>query len=310
VILLYIALTIIAYLPYKTTPVQKLAGKDGKFIKVNGNNIHYIKKGNGKPLILVHGFAGSTYTWKNLIPLLTEDYTVYALDLLGFGLSDKPPDGSYDLPSQGDLVLSFIDAVGIPSATLIGHSMGGIIISYAAIKDPSRVDKLVIIEAGFYHGGAPAFLQYLFFPLEKIMAKLFYTKGFRSKSLLPSYYNKSIVTNEVIEANLIAGRTPNSVEAMAKMMADAGPQTYEGLGTRITQPTLLVWSQYNKNNPVTDGKRLKNEIAGSQLTIIDNCGHYVQEEKPAELASAIKDFLSQQPVVNSNLKLEIRELTK
>jgi pimeloyl-ACP methyl ester carboxylesterase len=293
VILLYIALIIIAYLPYNTIPVKKLAGKDGKFIRVNGNNIHYIKKGDGTPLILVHGFGGSTYTWRNLVPLLSEDYTVYALDLLGFGLSDKPLDVSYDLASQGDLVLGFIDAAGLPSATFIGHSMGGIIISYAAIKDPFRVDKLVIIEAAFYHGGAPAFLQYLFFPLERIMAKLFYTKGFRSKSLLPSYYNKSIVTNEVIEANLLAGRTPNSVEAMAKMMADAGPQTYEGVGSRITRPTLLVWSQKNKNNPVTDGKRLKNEIAGSQLTVIDGCGHYVQEEKPVELASAIKDFLSQ-----------------
>jgi alpha-beta hydrolase superfamily lysophospholipase len=104
-VLLYLILIIIAYLPYKTTPVNELAGKDDRFIEVDGHAIHYTKQGKGKPLIMVHGFAGSTYTWRYLIPLLTDDYTIYALDVLGFGLSDKPPDGDYDMKSQGDLLI-------------------------------------------------------------------------------------------------------------------------------------------------------------------------------------------------------------
>ena len=96
-VFLYLVLIVIAYLPYETTPVSELIGKEDKFIEVNGNTIHYLKQGKGKPLILVHGFAGSTYTWRHLIPLLTDNYTVYAIDVLGFGLSDKPPDGDYDI---------------------------------------------------------------------------------------------------------------------------------------------------------------------------------------------------------------------
>lgn len=291
VVLVYIALIITAYLPYETTPAKELAGPDGQFIRVNNHEIHYIKKGRGRPMVLVHGFAGSTYTWRNLIPLLSENYTIYALDLLGFGLSDKPSDGSYDLASQAELVLDFLAAVGLPSATLIGHSMGGVVVSYAAVRKPAKVDKLVIIEGGFYHGGAPAFLKYLFFPLGRLVAKNFYTKRFRAKSLLPSYYNKSIVTDEVIDAYLQAGGTPNAVEALARMMNHVGPRTYEGLSNRITQPTLLVWSRNNKNNPVEDGQRLKKEIQDSQLTVIDQCGHYVQEEKPSKLAKAINEFI-------------------
>jgi hypothetical protein len=76
VVLVYIALIITAYLPYETTPAKELAGRDGQFIRVNNHEIHYIKKGRGRPMVLVHGFAGSTYTWRNLIPLLSENYTI------------------------------------------------------------------------------------------------------------------------------------------------------------------------------------------------------------------------------------------
>ena len=95
--LIYLALIIVAYMPYETTPIEELAGEQDTFIEVNGHTIHYTKQGTGKPLILVHGFAGSTYTWRDLIPLLADHYTVYAYDVLGFGLSDKPSDVDYSM---------------------------------------------------------------------------------------------------------------------------------------------------------------------------------------------------------------------
>lgn len=289
--LLYLALIIIAYLPYKTFPVKELARKEDKFIKVDGHTIHYIKQGKGKPLILVHGFAGSTYTWRNLMPLLADQYTIYALDVLGFGLSDKPPDGNYDMESQGNLLISFMDALNLPSATLIGHSMGGVIIAYAALAAPSKVDALVMIEAGFYSGGAPAFLKYIFFPLDRIMTRQFYTKSFRKKFLLGSYYNKSLVTDEVVEAYMIPTRTPNALDAMEQMMSSVGPQKYEGIAENISRPTLIVWGGKVAGVKSEDAKRLNREIQRSQLVSIKECGHYVQEEKPQELAKAIRDFL-------------------
>ena len=90
--IIYVILIVVAYLPYETTPIEQLTGKESRFVEVNGHTVHYTKQGTGKPLILVHGFAGFTYTWRYLIPLLTDHFTVYAYDVLGFGLSDKPPD--------------------------------------------------------------------------------------------------------------------------------------------------------------------------------------------------------------------------
>lgn len=289
--LIYGALMIVAYLPQETTPVERLAGKEDKFVRVNGHTIHYVQQGRGKPLILVHGFACSTYSWKKVIPLLADRYTVYALDLLGFGLSDKPPDAHYDLKSQGGLVLDFMKAMNIPSATLVGHSMGGVVAAYAAVGLPNQVNALVLVDAGFYSGGAPAFLKYIFYPLDRIMARQFYTKEMRMKSFSRSYYNKSFITDEVIEAYLRPGRTPHAVDALAKMMSDVGPRTYEGISEHISSPTLIVWGENDVAVPPRDEERLHREIANSHLVLVRECGHMVPEEKPEELARAVHDFL-------------------
>ena len=295
--ILYLALIIIAYLPQKITPVEQLAGKEDKFIRVKGHDIHYLKQGEGTPLILVHGFACSTYTWRKLIPLLADQYTVYALDLLGFGLSDKPPDGNYDLRSQGSLVLDFMNALHLPSATLVGHSMGGVVVAYAAVEAPAKVKALVLVDAGFYSGGAPAFFKYIFFPLDRIMAKQFYTKKMRMKSFSRCYYNKSFITDEVMEGYMLPTTTPHAVDALARMMKEVGPRKYEGISEHISEPTLIVWGEQDLPIPPRDGERLNREIKGSKLMIVKECGHMSPEEKPEELAKAIKDFVGKIPAL-------------
>jgi pimeloyl-ACP methyl ester carboxylesterase len=288
---LYLILVVIAYLPQEAIPVSKFAGIDDKFITINNHSVHYTKQGSGRPIILVHGFAGSTYTWRKLIPLLSDRYTVYTLDLLGFGLSDKPGDGPYDLKSQGSFVLRFMDALRISSATLVGHSMGGVVVAYAAMEEPEMVDSLILVSPGFYGRGAPAFLRYLFFPLNRIMARQFYTKRVRAQSLARSFYNKSLLSDELINAYLLPTKTPGAIEALERMMTTVTTQTYEGVAEYIAQPTLIIWGEMDQANLPADGERLKREIKKSSLLYIPACGHYVQEEKPEELAQAIKDFL-------------------
>ena len=289
--LIYVILIIVAYLPYKTIPIEELAGKDSRFVEVNGHRVHYTKQGTGKPLILVHGFAGFTYTWRHLIPLLTDFYTVYAYDVLGFGLSDKPPDGSYDMGPHGEFLIDFMDALNIPSATLAGHSMGGIIICYASIAAPERVDALVVIEPGFYNDPGPAFMNYMFFPLDRIMSRQFYTRGMRERFFMGSFYNQSLVTDEIIDAYMLPTRTPNALESMTQMMRTVGLKQYPGVAEKVTRPTLVVWGERGPDDPLEQAARIHREIQTSQLISIEESGHYVQEEKPRELADAIKSFV-------------------
>jgi pimeloyl-ACP methyl ester carboxylesterase len=288
---LYACCVAYALVPQKSVPVQELAGANSHFIQVKGRQFHYEKYGAGKPIVLVHGFAGSTYTWRNVIPLLSQHYTVYAFDLPGFGLSDKSPEASYDMRSQATAVIDFIDALKLPSVSLVGHSMGGVIAGFAATLAPQKIEKAVIIDAGFYHGGSPKFFRKLFFPFDVIMARSFYTRGTRLRSLGSSYYNKAMVTDDLIDHYLRPTRTPQAAEALAKMMRTASGEIYEGVSTGITVPTLLIWARQDNHMPMSDADRLHREINNSQLVIIDQSGHMVQEEQPQKVAEAIRQFL-------------------
>ncbi|MCX8044102.1 MAG: alpha/beta hydrolase [Desulfobacterota bacterium] len=292
VALLYGALILYAYLPTDTVSDPRLlAETDGRFITVGHTTIYYIQRGSGDPIVLIHGFGGSTFTWRNVLPQLAAHFTVFALDLPGFGLSDKPPRGDYSLGAQARCVLAWMDAVHLPRATLVGHSMGGVVAAYAAAYNPERVQKLVLVEPGFYHGRAPSFLRYLVFPLQRIFAKSFYTRTGRLKSLAPSFYNKQLITDDVLDGYCQAARTPHAVDALARMMETALEESYDDIPARINVPTLLVWSSHNKNNPLSDGERLAHEIKDARLIVIQDSGHYIQEEQPNALAIAVKKFV-------------------
>jgi pimeloyl-ACP methyl ester carboxylesterase len=227
-----------------------------------------------------------------VIPQLAQNHEVYALDLLGFGLSAKPADGGYSLADQGQLVLAFINELQLQQPTIVGHSMGGVITALAAAQSPEKIGGLVMIDAGIYHGGPPAFLKYLFFPFDVIAARSFYTKGARTRSLQRSYYNQSMITDELVDKYLEPAGTPGAAAVVAKMNKFSSVR-YTDVSRRLRVATLLVWGRYDMIVPVADAERLHQEIRGSQLVVIDYAGHMVQEEKPKEVAAAILKFLEQ-----------------
>jgi len=295
IVLLYVGLIVYAYLPYPTSAPETFAGKNSHFIKLDGKTIHYTAQGSGPALVLVHGFGGSTDAWDKLTPLLTPHYSVYALDLLGFGLSDKPADASYSMPAQADIVCALIKALGLDETVLIGHSMGGVIVADAVRKMPDRIKGLIMIEPGFYYT-PPAFLQHLFFPFDRAMAKMFYSRMGREKSLVASYYDKSLVTPEMLDEMLLVRNTPGAVAAMQSMSRE--PKAYatnEDIAAAVTCPSLMVWGERGEKTRIREIEDCGRLVKGSQLIMVESCGHYVQDEKPAQAAQAILAFLQAMP---------------
>jgi pimeloyl-ACP methyl ester carboxylesterase len=295
IVLLYAALIVYAYLPYPVSPPETFAGKNSHFIDLDGRTIHYTVEGSGPALMLVHGFGGSTDAWDKLTPLLTPYYTVYALDLPGFGLSDKPADASYALPAQADIVCALINALGLEETVLIGHSMGGVIVADAVRKLPDRIKTLIMIEPGFYYT-PPAFFQNLFFPFDRAMAKMFYSRTGREKSFVGSYYDTSLVTEEMIDELLIARHTPGAVEAMQAMSSDPSAyRAYEDIAAAVTGPSLMIWGERGEKTRIREIEDSRRLVKGSQLVMVESCGHYVQDEKPEQTAQAILTFLQSLP---------------
>ncbi|HKA86555.1 MAG TPA: alpha/beta fold hydrolase, partial [Haliangiales bacterium] len=124
----------------------------GRFLSIGGNRVFYHRRGRGRPLVLVHGWMVSHWAWRHVIPSLAGDYDVVAIDLPGFGESDRPSPSEYryDAPAFAETLIGVLDSLAIERATLVGHSMGGGVALYAAARRPERVERLVLIDALVY----------------------------------------------------------------------------------------------------------------------------------------------------------------
>jgi pimeloyl-ACP methyl ester carboxylesterase len=111
----------------------------GKFVAVDGRKVHYMEKGDGKPVILIHGFLYSTVMWKQNIDALAKKFKVYAIDLLGLGYSERLTTMDYSFPLYTKQIAGFMEALNIDKASLIGQSMGGGISVCVAANYPKRL---------------------------------------------------------------------------------------------------------------------------------------------------------------------------
>ena len=137
--------------------VPPVAGKDlvdsGTFKEIDGMQIRLEHEGSGPAIILIHGYTSNLYTWRfNTRELAAKGLSVWALDLPGFGYSDKPKDFGYTLADYADFMAKFMDAEAIPKATLVGNSMGGSIAMMTCLMHPDRVERLVLIDSAGYPG--------------------------------------------------------------------------------------------------------------------------------------------------------------
>jgi len=113
----------------------------GKFVQIDSKKIRYIDSGSGIPLVFIHGFGSSIFSWRKNLEPIAKHHRVCALDLPGFGYSDKPLDADYSIDAYADFIIQFMDQLQIKQAILVGHSLGGGIALLTSLKYPSRVRR-------------------------------------------------------------------------------------------------------------------------------------------------------------------------
>ncbi len=272
--------------------------ENSHFVEVDGATVHYQEFGDAAnpTLILIHGFTASTYVWKTVAPLLAEkDFHVIAVDLLGFGFSDKPAWFEYSIVSQARMIERLMDRLGIGRATLIGSSYGGAIASTLALDYPERVEKLVLVSAVSNDDAIQnSILRFTAMSGvgEIISPFLIDSKRFlklrMQKTIAP--VNHHLITAERIEAvhrPLRAKNTHHSILATARNWNASRIQTDAYL---INQPTLLVWGEDDNIIPVENGERLYDSILNSRLVVLKDCGHVPPEEKPERFVELVAEF--------------------
>lgn len=259
--------------------------------------VSYVDQGEGQPILLVHGLGGSWRNWLENIPFLADSHRVVALDLPGFGLSPMP-DRAISMPAYGDLVMRFADAVGLgPETYLVGHSMGGFISTEAVTAEPERFSRLSLVSAagisfatisGPRKSVTAAIVKMMIPVASSRMERNLGRKRLRIASFAGVIAHPSKIGNEILW-ELGYYSTLRSPALFDAAFALGGYDNREALaGIRI--PTQIVWGQQDRLVPVGAAHSYERRIPDSELSLIDDCGHMVQLERPARFNDEISRF--------------------
>ncbi len=267
-----------------------------RFAEIDGVRVHYQEKGTGTPLILLHGFTSSTYSWKDVFDPLSKTFRVIAVDLKGFGFSAKP-DGDYSRHAQASLVVHLLDSLKIERAWLCGNSMGGEVALNVAVKSPERLAGLILIDSsGVAVTGGNSFTpRYLLVPfLGRILTAFAMTSDkLVREGLEKSFYDDSKITADRVAYYYRPLQTRGGQLAALRARKQAGQFPIEQDLIGIKARTLIIWGADDELIPLAAGRKMNSLIKDSKLVIIEECGHVPQEEKPERVLDAMTKFIEQ-----------------
>jgi len=255
----------------------------------------------GSPVVLIHGFGGSTWSWRATLPALAAaGFRVLALDLANFGLADKSWDRDTSRARQADLVAAVMDSLGIPSATLVGHSMGADVLAWFATRHAARIERAVLVDAATgpadIRGGPRIAAGLVRLPNVRRMGRLLLRSllgDARMDGLLRSAYaDPSRVTAETLAGFLAPLRTTDWDLGLLAIFRDAGPSRLAvPIGALLRVPTLIIWGRDDPWIRLASGEALRAELPDAKWHIIDAAGHLPMLEQPAVFNDVLLDWL-------------------
>jgi pimeloyl-ACP methyl ester carboxylesterase len=268
-----------------------------KYVKVGNINTRLRSAGEkGTPVILIHGLGGSIENWVNNIEALARRHRVYALDLKGFGRTDKTP-LLRDLDELIQFIYDFMTVIHIEKASLIGNSLGGGLALFFALKYPDKVDKLVLADPAGMGREVIGLFKIISIPFVGELLSKSCRRSVRSlwKKIV---YDPALVTDELVEYNLAVMEGANkALLATARAGINFRGQrenqrrrALENIG-ELKAPTLIFWGKQDKIIPVAHAQAAIKMIPNSELHIFEKCGHTPQFECSEEFNRLVLEFL-------------------
>jgi pimeloyl-ACP methyl ester carboxylesterase len=266
-------------------------GVEPRYETVGGLRLRYVRKGQGPPVVLLHGLASSIYTWKDVLPPLAAHHDVVAVDMPGFGGSDVPlrPDGAVLVGG----VLGLLDRLGIARASVAGNSLGGAIAVAMAAREPARVDRLVLIDAAGYNfavADRPWVLR-LTARAPAGLAELLPLRPMITLALRQVFHDDALVTPARLAEYVVPMRRPGAAVGVRRLLLAADSLGFPAVVRSVRAPTLILWGRYDEWIPPRDAALFARDIPGARVVMVET-GHMPQEEQPAETARLIEEFLA------------------
>jgi len=262
------------------------------FTKIHGQKIRYIASSSSDDqfaILFIHGLGSSADRWMDLPEALSSYFWTCALDLMGFGKSDKPQNFGYDIAAFVELIREFMHVVGIDKKKiiLVGHSLGGYIACEFVIKYPFLMHRLILVDSsGTLQSPTPLLKEYLDLAMNPTPDKAM--SVFRKMAVNPIFASPFIA--EIFIRYISNAEAKNAF----KLTLENSANTQIGLERlqKIRVPTLIIWGSEDKVIPIQHALIFHRQILGSQLQKITNTGHAPYVEKPSVVFDLIKKFLT------------------
>ena len=262
--------------------------------------LHYEEYGAGEPMVFLHGFGASTYSWRFLVKPLATNRRLILLDLKGFGQSPKPRDDKYSVYEQAHLVRQFIYEHKLRNVTLVGHSFGGGVALVTALSlteiAPERLKQLILIDSVSYPQPMPCFIRILATPVVGALVTSLVPVETQVRHVLAlAYYDARQISEEAVVTYAKPLRMADAHYAMRETARQIIPPDFAELAQKyrhISVPTLILWGREDRIVSLANGEHLHHAIPNSRLVILDRCGHIPHEETPEATLHAIQAFLS------------------
>jgi pimeloyl-ACP methyl ester carboxylesterase len=256
--------------------------------------------GEGPAILLIHGIAGSSGAWREVMPALAERYTVIAPDLLGHGQSAKPI-GDYSLGAYANVLRDLLGVVGMPKATVVGQSFGGGVAMQFCYQNPELCERLALVDSGGLGREVSWLLRFMTLPGSEYLMPIIFPPFVRARGdeLSRLLYSRGIRMPRIGEmwrsyASLTDGANRQSFIRTIRSVIDPGGQTVSAMDrVYLTQqvPTLIVWGEQDAIIPVSHAHDAHAAMPNSRLQIIAGAGHFPHVEAPGEFLHALRDFM-------------------
>jgi pimeloyl-ACP methyl ester carboxylesterase len=272
-----------------------------RHLEIHGHRVGYRAEGSGPVIVLIHGMAGSSATWRSVIPALAERFTVVAPDLVGHGDSEKPR-GDYSLGAFASGVRDLLLALGHERATVVGQSLGGGVAMQFAYQFPERCERLVLVSSGGLGDEVNLLLRLLTLPGAELVLPVacnhwIHDFGVRCAGLLARVgLHTSPHLEEIWESygSLADGETRTAFLHTLRSVIDVAGQRVSAadkLYLAAAVPTLIIWGDRDNIIPVEQGRSTHRAIPGSRLEIFEGAGHFPHCERPDHFAEVLHEFM-------------------
>ena len=266
------------------------------FTQVNNLKIHYLSVGTGEPILFIHGIPTSSFLWRNVLPALGKTHRAIAIDLPGYGKSEKRLNSSFNFFFFEDIIEGFLNNLEITKTNLVVHDFGGPVGLFWAVRHPEKVNRLVLTNTLVYpqlSWGVKLFMLLLRIP---ILKNLVFNQSGIAAAMRFGVQKKERMTKDLLKHYQEPFKSKIDQQVLLKSAVRVSIKGFYEIEQKLPQLKMPVTCIYGENDRILPKvaatmKRVQQDLPQTTLHSIPNCGHFLQEDEPEKLNELLIEFL-------------------